>query len=105
MAARMIPPAAASDFLAAHGWQGAEIRPLAGDASFRRYFRVHRGGETAVLSTCTGGIVGSIAGAQGTLLAPKFFADCLALENPKLRYACVATGVDQQTALPACAGG
>jgi aminoglycoside/choline kinase family phosphotransferase len=47
--ATMIPPAAAPDFLAAHGWEGAEIRPLAGDASFRRYFRVHRGGESAVL--------------------------------------------------------
>ncbi|HLL30938.1 MAG TPA: phosphotransferase [Allosphingosinicella sp.] len=45
----MIPPAAAPDFLAEHGWGGAEIRPLAGDASFRRYFRVVRGGETAVL--------------------------------------------------------
>jgi hypothetical protein len=45
----MIPPASASDFLAKHGWEGAEIRPLAGDASFRRYFRVHRGSETAVL--------------------------------------------------------
>jgi len=45
----MIPPLSASDFLAAHGWGGAEIRPLAGDASFRRYFRVHRGAETAVL--------------------------------------------------------
>src|SRR4051812_21942047 len=49
MAALMIPPEAAPDFLAEHGWGGAEIRPLAGDASFRRYFRVHRGGETAVL--------------------------------------------------------
>jgi aminoglycoside/choline kinase family phosphotransferase len=50
MAAPMIPPAAAPDFLAKHGWAGAEIRPLAGDASFRRYFRVHRAsGETAVL--------------------------------------------------------
>ena len=50
MAAPMIPPAAAPDFLAKHGWEGAEIRPLAGDASFRRYFRVHRtSGETAVL--------------------------------------------------------
>jgi N-acetylmuramate 1-kinase len=49
MAAPMIPPADASAFLAAHGWEGAEIRPLAGDASFRRYFRVHRGNETAVL--------------------------------------------------------
>jgi aminoglycoside/choline kinase family phosphotransferase len=45
----MIPPDSAADFLAAHGWGGADIRPLAGDASFRRYFRVHRGGETAVL--------------------------------------------------------
>ncbi|HYJ81288.1 MAG TPA: phosphotransferase [Allosphingosinicella sp.] len=46
----MIPPEAATDFLASHGWGGAEVRPLAGDASFRRYFRVHRpGGETAVL--------------------------------------------------------
>jgi N-acetylmuramate 1-kinase len=50
MAAPMIPPEAAPDFLAQHGWEGAEIRPLAGDASFRRYFRVHRrNGETAVL--------------------------------------------------------
>lgn len=50
MAAPMIPPDAAPAFLAKHGWEGAEIRPLAGDASFRRYFRVHRAsGETAVL--------------------------------------------------------
>ena len=50
MAAPMTPPEAAADFLARHGWGGAEIRPLAGDASFRRYFRVNRaGGETAVL--------------------------------------------------------
>jgi hypothetical protein len=45
----MIPPAAAPEFLERHGWGGAEIRPLAGDASFRRYFRVHRGAQTAVL--------------------------------------------------------
>jgi aminoglycoside/choline kinase family phosphotransferase len=45
----MIPPETATAFLERHGWGGAEIRPLAGDASFRRYFRVHRGGETAVL--------------------------------------------------------
>jgi aminoglycoside/choline kinase family phosphotransferase len=50
MAAPMIPPADAPAFLAAHGWPDAEIRPLAGDASFRRYFRVHRpDGATAVL--------------------------------------------------------
>ena len=49
MAAPMIPPASAPDFLSANGWGGAEIRPLAGDASFRRYFRVHKGDDTAVL--------------------------------------------------------
>jgi aminoglycoside/choline kinase family phosphotransferase len=49
MAAPMIPPAAAPDFLARHGWGGAEILPLAGDASFRRYFRVVRDEESAVL--------------------------------------------------------
>ena len=48
-ASPMIPPAHAPDFLARNGWGGADIRPLAGDASFRRYFRVHRGEDTAVL--------------------------------------------------------
>jgi aminoglycoside/choline kinase family phosphotransferase len=45
----MIPPAAASSFLAAHGWGDAEILPLAGDASFRRYFRAVAPGRMAVL--------------------------------------------------------
>lgn len=45
----MIPPAYAPAFLAAHGWGGAEILPLAGDASFRRYFRVVDGDRRAVL--------------------------------------------------------
>jgi N-acetylmuramate 1-kinase len=45
----MIPPAGAADFLARAGWSGAEIVPLAGDASFRRYFRVVRGKDSAVL--------------------------------------------------------
>ncbi|MFL6858582.1 MAG: aminoglycoside phosphotransferase family protein [Allosphingosinicella sp.] len=45
----MIPPAAAPEFLEKHGWGGAQILPLAGDASFRRYFRIVRDGETAVL--------------------------------------------------------
>jgi len=49
MAADMIPPAHAPDFLAAHGWGGCEIRPLAGDASFRRYFRLVGEGARAVL--------------------------------------------------------
>ncbi|WP_184021202.1 aminoglycoside phosphotransferase family protein [Sphingobium boeckii] len=45
----MIPPPAAPAFLAAHGWEGAEILPLAGDASFRRYFRAIAPGRQAVL--------------------------------------------------------
>ena len=49
MASPMIPPASAPEFLAKHGWAGAEIRPLAGDASFRRYFRVVDGSRRAVL--------------------------------------------------------
>jgi len=49
MSSPMIPPAHAPDFLAAWGWEGAEILPLAGDASFRRYFRVVCGERSAVL--------------------------------------------------------
>lgn len=45
----MIPPPYAHDFLAAAGWAGARIEPLAGDASFRRYFRVVGPQGTAVL--------------------------------------------------------
>ncbi|HEX8442531.1 MAG TPA: phosphotransferase [Allosphingosinicella sp.] len=45
----MTPPANAPTFLAQHGWEGAEIQPLAGDASFRRYFRVLSEGRRAVL--------------------------------------------------------
>ena len=49
MASPMTPPPHAPDFLAASGWEGAEILPLAGDASFRRYFRVVQGDRSAVL--------------------------------------------------------
>jgi aminoglycoside/choline kinase family phosphotransferase len=45
----MIPPDHAPRFLAACGWAGARIEPLAGDASFRRYFRVIGEGRSAVL--------------------------------------------------------
>ncbi|WP_375427533.1 aminoglycoside phosphotransferase family protein [uncultured Sphingomonas sp.] len=45
----MTPPAGAAAFLDSAGWGGAAIMPLAGDASFRRYFRVARGAERAVL--------------------------------------------------------
>ncbi|MCP3736542.1 phosphotransferase [Sphingomonas sp. RP10(2022)] len=44
----MTPPAGAPAFLAAHGWAGA-ISPVAGDASFRRYFRVACEGRSAIL--------------------------------------------------------
>ena len=49
MVSNMIPPEHAHAFLASCGWEGAEILPLAGDASFRRYFRVVHGDRTAVL--------------------------------------------------------
>lgn len=49
MAAIMTPPPAAPDFLHRNGWGGADIRPLAGDASFRRYFRVIEPGRQSVL--------------------------------------------------------
>ena len=45
----MIPPPHAPEFLASCGWAGAEILPLAGDASFRRYFRVVDKDRSAVL--------------------------------------------------------
>ncbi|QJQ33016.1 phosphotransferase [Sphingomonas lacunae] len=45
----MIPPPATHDFLVTAGWTGADVQPLAGDASFRRYFRVLLGGRSAVL--------------------------------------------------------
>jgi len=49
MASAMIPPEHAHEFLASCGWEGARIEPLAGDASFRRYFRVIGEGRQAVL--------------------------------------------------------
>jgi aminoglycoside/choline kinase family phosphotransferase len=45
----MIPPASAPAFLASAGWGGARIEPLAGDASFRRYFRIYHDRGQAVL--------------------------------------------------------
>jgi aminoglycoside/choline kinase family phosphotransferase len=45
----MIPPSGTHAFLAAAGWSDADVLPLAGDASFRRYFRVVLGERTAVL--------------------------------------------------------
>ena len=41
--------AAADLFLAGAGWSGAARHPLAGDASMRRYERVHRNGASAIL--------------------------------------------------------
>jgi len=42
-------PDGVDTFLATAGWGGAAIEPLAGDASFRRYFRVRLGKKTAML--------------------------------------------------------
>ncbi|MEY2943629.1 MAG: hypothetical protein RLY97_1643, partial [Pseudomonadota bacterium] len=40
-------PQGLSAFLAQAGWGDAAIEPLAGDASFRRYFRLRRADTTA----------------------------------------------------------
>ncbi|MBS1240131.1 MAG: aminoglycoside phosphotransferase [Proteobacteria bacterium] len=42
-------PAGLDDFLGHAGWAGAAVEPLAGDASFRRYFRIRDGSRTAML--------------------------------------------------------
>lgn len=49
MAPSMTPPAASPEFLTRAGWTNFEILPLAGDASFRRYFRVVTPDRRAVL--------------------------------------------------------
>jgi aminoglycoside/choline kinase family phosphotransferase len=45
----MIPAPEVHEFLGRCGWGGARVEPLAGDASFRRYFRVIDGPRSAVL--------------------------------------------------------
>jgi len=42
-------PAGLDEFLGEAGWGGAEVEPLPGDASFRRYFRVRHEGRGAML--------------------------------------------------------
>jgi len=42
-------PDGVAAFLAGAGWADAVVEPLAGDASFRRYFRVRRGEQSAML--------------------------------------------------------
>ena len=43
-------PQGLAEFVAHAGWEGADIDPLPGDASFRRYFRLSRAsGESAML--------------------------------------------------------
>jgi N-acetylmuramate 1-kinase len=46
----MVPPAGLDIFLETHGWGGATVSAVAGDASFRRYFRVtSNNGKKAIL--------------------------------------------------------
>ena len=49
MSVTINPPAAAPEFLSAAGWGDAAVSWLAGDASFRRYFRAERRADRAVL--------------------------------------------------------
>jgi aminoglycoside/choline kinase family phosphotransferase len=37
----MTPPAGLNEFLIRSGWENSEVSPVAGDASFRRYFRIN----------------------------------------------------------------
>ena len=46
---------AAADFLARTGWSAADIAPLAGDASSRRFHRLTRDGDRAILMDDPGG--------------------------------------------------
>ena len=45
----MQPPEGAAAFLERSGWGGSRIEPVAGDASFRRYFRATDGERKAIL--------------------------------------------------------
>ena len=45
----MRPPDGADEFLESSGWGGSRIEPVAGDASFRRYFRALDGARKAIL--------------------------------------------------------
>ena len=49
MATDMKPPAAAAEFLKQYRWDDALLSSVAGDASFRRYFRVRDGDRRAIL--------------------------------------------------------
>jgi N-acetylmuramate 1-kinase len=49
MSTQLTIPASAPSFLAKVGWGDAQILPLAGDASFRHYFRAVRGKDVAIL--------------------------------------------------------
>ncbi len=42
-------PEGLDSFLEQAGWAGGAVEPLPGDASFRRYFRIRRGDQTAML--------------------------------------------------------
>lgn len=51
----VLPPEITA-FLSAHGWGEARALPLAGDASHRRYMRLHQGNQSAVLMIAPPGL-------------------------------------------------
>jgi hypothetical protein len=61
-----------------------------------------RGDDTVVISECIGAIGGSVSAFEGTLALPAYFADCLAMVEPKLRHICLLDGLTTKTSLPAC---
>lgn len=69
--------AAMADFLTATGWDAAQAEVLAGDASARRYWRLWRGAESAVLmdaDPATGEATGPFLAVGGWLLAQGYSA-------------------------------
>ena len=69
--------AAMADFLKAAGWGAARVEVLAGDASARRYWRLWRGTESAVLmdaDPATGEATGPFLAVGGWLLAQGYSA-------------------------------
>lgn len=75
--------AARAAFLHAAGWAGARAAPLAGDASLRRYERLRRGGEAAVLMDAPPGTGEDVR----PFVAIAEHLASLGLSAPRLRHA------------------
>ncbi|MBM3605283.1 MAG: tRNA (adenosine(37)-N6)-threonylcarbamoyltransferase complex ATPase subunit type 1 TsaE [Alphaproteobacteria bacterium] len=73
--------AARAGFVAAAGWGEAQVVPLAGDASARRYFRLHRGDDRAVLMDDPGDSMGAFLAVTGWLSDRGFGAPAILAQD------------------------